>query len=124
MGFGQDYNHPASPPAAAFAALLHFPPPPALCSLEEQGYHREADRQTFRGGVGWGNYGVGDGKVRMEFADRMGRLREELAIGMGIGKKMLSDGEREEPGAVAWTTTRRRRDNDDNDDNDDNNDTK
>ena len=53
----------------------------------------------------------------MEFADRMGRLREELAIGLGIGKPMLLDGEREEPGAVAWTTTGRRRGNND-DDND------
>ena len=55
----------------------------------------------------------------MEFADRMGRLRKELVIGLGIGKPMLSDGEREEPGAVARTTTRRRRDDDDNDDDDD-----
>ena len=59
----------------------------------------------------------------MEFADRMGRLRKELAIGLGIGKPMLSDGEREEPGAVARTTTGRRRANDD-DDNDDDDDTK
>jgi hypothetical protein len=49
----------------------------------------------------------------MEFADRMGRLREELAI--GLGRPTLSDEEREEPGAVARTTTGRRRD-DDNDD--------
>ena len=51
----------------------------------------------------------------MEFADRMGSLREELAIGLGIGKPMLSGGEREEPGAVARMMTGRRRDNDDND---------
>ena len=52
----------------------------------------------------------------MEFADRMGRLREELAIGLGIGKPMLSDGEREEPGAVVRTTTGRwREDDNDND---------
>jgi hypothetical protein len=59
----------------------------------------------------------------MEFADRMGRLRKELAIGLGIGKPMLSDREREEPGAVARTTTGRRRANNDDDD-DDNDDTK
>jgi hypothetical protein len=59
----------------------------------------------------------------MEFADRMGRLRKELAIGLGIGKPMLSDREREEPGVVARTTTGRRCDDDDNDnDNDDNDD--
>ncbi len=86
-------------------------------SSEEQGFRHEANRQTFRGGAGWGNYGVGDGRAWMEFADRMGRLREELAIGLGIGKPMLLDGEREEPGAVAWTTTGRRRGNND-DDND------
>ena len=51
----------------------------------------------------------------MEFVDRMRRLREELAIGLGIGKPMLSGGEREEPGAVARMMTGRRRDNDDND---------
>jgi hypothetical protein len=69
-------------------------------------------------GAEWGNYGVGDGGARMEFADRMGRLRKELAIGLGIGKPVLLDGEREEPGAVARTTTERRRDDDDDDDDD------
>ncbi len=49
----------------------------------------------------------------MEFTDRMGRLREKLAI--GLGRPTLSDEEREEPGAVARTTTGRRRD-DNNDD--------
>ena len=59
---------------------------------------------------------MGDGGARVEFADRMGRLREELAIGLGIGKPMFSDGEREEPGAVARTTTGRwREDDNDND---------
>ena len=87
-----------------------------MCSSEEQGFRHEADRQTFRGGAGWGNYGVGDGGARMEFEDRMGRLREELAIGLGIGKPMLSDGEREEPGAVVRTTTQRRREDIDGDD--------
>ncbi len=82
-------------------------------SSEEQGFRREANRQTFRGGAGWDDYGVGDGGARMELADRMGRLREELTI--GLGRTMLSDKEREEPGAVARTTTGRRRD-DDNDD--------
>ena len=53
---------------------------------------------------------MGDGGARMEFVDRMGRLREELAIGLGIGKPMLSDREREEPGAVARTALGRRRD--------------
>ena len=53
---------------------------------EEQGFRHEAVRQTFRGGAGWGNYGVGDGGAWIEFADRMGRLREELAIGLSIGK--------------------------------------
>jgi hypothetical protein len=57
-----------------------------LRSSEEQGFRHEAVRQTFRGGAGWGNYGVGDGGAWMEeFADRMGRLREELAIGLGKG---------------------------------------
>jgi hypothetical protein len=84
----------------------------ALCSSEEQGFHREADRQIFRGGVGWDDYGVGDGGAQMEFTDRMGRLREELVI--GLGRPMLLDKEREEPGAVARTTMGRRRD-DDND---------
>ncbi len=82
-------------------------------SLEEQGFRRKADRQTFRGGVGWDDYGVGDGGARMEFADRTGRLREELAI--SLGRPKLSDEEREEPGAVARTTTGRRCDDDDND---------
>ncbi len=59
---------------------------------------------------------MGDGGARMEFTDRMGRLREELAIGLVIGKLMLLDGEREEPGAVAKTTTGRRHNNDDKDD--------
>jgi len=97
-----------------------------LRSSEEQGFHQEADRQTFRGRVGWGNYGVGDGGAWMEeFADRMGRLREELAISLGIGKPMLSDGKREEPGAVVRTTMGRRCDDDyDDDDDDDNDDTK
>ncbi len=81
--------------------------------LEEQGFRREANKQTFRGGAGWDDYGVGDGGARMEFADRMGRLREELAI--GLGRSTLLDEEREEPGAVARTTTGRRL-NDDNDD--------
>ena len=85
-------------------------------SSEEQGFRHEADRQTFRGGAGWGNYGVGDDGARMEFADRMGRLREELAIGLGVGKPMLLDGEREEPGAVVRTTMGRRRDDDSDDD--------
>ncbi len=58
----------------------------------------------------------------MEFEDRMGRLRKELTIGLGIGKPMLLDGEREEPGAVARTTTGRRRDDDDDDDDNDNDD--
>ena len=53
----------------------------------------------------------------MEFANRMGRPRKELAIGLGIGKPLLSEGEREEPGAVTRTTTGRRRDDDNNDDN-------
>jgi len=91
-----------------------------LRSSEEQGFRHEAVRQTFRGGAGWGNYGVGDGGARMEFADRMGRLREELAIDLSIGKPMLSDGEREEPGAVARTVSGRKRDDDDDDNNDDN----
>jgi hypothetical protein len=94
-----------------------------LRSPEEQGFRHVANSQTFRGGAGWGNYGVGNGGARMKFADRMGRLRKELAIGLGIGKPMLSDGEREEPGpgAVARTTTGRRRgdDNDDEDEDDD-----
>ncbi len=77
-------------------------------SSEEQGFGHKADRQTFRGGAGWGDYGVGDSGARMEFADRMGRLREELSIGLGIGKPMLSDREREEPGAVARMTLGRR----------------
>ncbi len=66
-------------------------------SSEEQGFHHEANRQTFRGGVG---------QLRSGFADRMGRLRKELAIGLGIGKPMLLDGD----------------DNDDDDNDDDNND--
>jgi hypothetical protein len=86
----------------------------ALRSSEEQGFRREADRQTFRGRAGWDDYGVGVGGARMEFADRMGRLREELAI--GLGRPTLSDEEREEPGVVARTTTGRRRDDDDDDD--------
>jgi hypothetical protein len=49
----------------------------------------------------------------MEFADRMGRLRKKLAI--GLGRPMLSDKEREEPGAVARMTTGRRHDNNNND---------
>ena len=53
----------------------------------------------------------------MEFVDRMGRLREELAISLGIGKPMLSDREREEPGAVARRTTGRRCDNHDDNNN-------
>ena len=85
---------------------------------EDQGFHHEADRQTFQGRAGRGNYGVGDGGARMEFADRMGRLREELAIGLGIGKPMLLDGEREEPGAVVRTMMGRR--SDDHNDNNDN----
>ncbi len=85
----------------------------ALGSSEEQGFRREADRQTFLGGAGWDDYGMGDGGARMEFADRMGRLREELAI--GLGRPMLLDEEREEPRAVARTTTERRRDDDDDD---------
>ena len=88
-------------------------------SLEEQGFRHEANRQTFQGGAGWGNYRVGGGGARMEFTDRMGRLREELAISLGIGKPMLLDGEREEPGAVATTRTGRRRDDDINDNNED-----
>ncbi len=88
--------------------------------LEEQGFCHEANRQTFRGGAGWGNYGVGDGGAQMEFADRMGRPREELAIGLDIGKPMLLDEKREEPGVVGRTTTGRRHD----DNNDDNHDTK
>jgi hypothetical protein len=80
---------------------------------EEQGFRREADRQTFRGRVGWDDYGVGDGGAWMEFVDRMGRLREELAI--GLGRPKFLDEEREEPGVVARTSTGRRRD-DDNDD--------
>jgi hypothetical protein len=87
----------------------------ALHSSEEQGFRREADRQTFRGRAGWDNYGVGDGGAQMDFAVRMVRLREELAI--GLDRPKLSNEEREEPGAVARTTTGRRR-------NDDNNDTK
>ena len=89
----------------------------ALRSSEEQGFCHKANRQTFQGGAGWGNNGVEDGRVWMEFADRMGRLREELAIGLGIGKPMLLDGEREEPGAVARTKVGRRCDNDDSDNN-------
>ena len=59
---------------------------------------------------------MGDGRAWIEFADRMGRLRAETAIGLGIGKPVLSDGEREEPGAVVRTTTRRRREDIDDDD--------
>ncbi len=81
--------------------------------MEEQGFCREAYKQTFWGGAGWDDYRVGDGGVWMEFTDRIGRLREELAI--GLGRPMLSDEEREEPGAVARMTTRRRRDNDNDD---------
>ncbi len=44
----------------------------------------------------------------MEFADWMVRLREELAI--GLGRLMLLDKEREEPGVVARTTMERRHD--------------
>jgi hypothetical protein len=84
-----------------------------LRSSEEQGFRHEADRQTFRGGAGWDDYRVGDGGAWMEFTDRMGRLREELAI--GLGRPTLLDKEREELGAVARTTTGRRRD-DNNDD--------
>ena len=89
MGFGLDHNHPSSPPAAAFAALLGLPPLPpvaaagqfqpdgltntALHPSEEQGFHHKVGRQTFRDGAGWGNYGVGDSGARMEFADRMGK---------------------------------------------------
>jgi hypothetical protein len=87
----------------------------ALHLSEEQGFRREADRQTFWGRAGWDDYGVVDGRAQMEFTDRMGRLREELAI--GLGRLTLLDKEREEPGAVARTMTGRRR-------NDDNNDTK
>ncbi len=82
-------------------------------SSEEQGFRCKADRQTFGGGAGWDNYGMGDGGARMEFTDRMGRLREELVI--GLGRMTLLDEEREEPGAVERTTTGRRRDGDDND---------
>jgi hypothetical protein len=78
--------------------------------LPTRGFHRKADRQTFRGGAGWDNYGVGDGGARMEFTDRMGRLREELAI--GLGRPMLLDEEREEPGAVVRMLMGRRRDDD------------
>ena len=85
----------------------------ALHLSEEQGFRREADRQTFWGGAGWDDYRVGDGGAWMEFTDRMGRLREELAI--GLGRPTLSDEEREEPGAVARTMTGRRRDDNDDD---------
>jgi hypothetical protein len=52
---------------------------------------------------------VGDGRAWIEFVDRMGRLRAETAIGLGIGKPVLLDGEREEPGVVVRTMTGRRR---------------
>ncbi len=81
-------------------------------SSEEQGFRHKANRQTFRGGAGLDNYGVGDGGARMEFADRVGRLREELAIGLGRPTTLL-DEEREEPGVVARTTMGRRRNDDD-----------
>jgi hypothetical protein len=48
--------------------------------------------------------------MRMEFVDRMKRLREELAI--SLGRLMLSDKEREEPRVVARTMTGRRRNDD------------
>ncbi len=80
--------------------------------LEEQGFHHKADRQTFRGNAGWDDYGVGNGRAWMEFADRMGRLREELAI--GLGRPTLLDEEREEPGAVARTMGRKCDNNNDN----------
>jgi hypothetical protein len=63
-------------------------------ALREQGFDAKADRQTFRGGADWDDYGVGDGKARLEFAIRMGRLREELAI--GLNRPTLSDGGRGE----------------------------
>ncbi len=52
---------------------------------------------------------MGDGRAWIEFVDRMGRLRAETAIGLGIGKPVLLDGEREEPGVVVRTMTGRRR---------------
>ncbi|KAL3817002.1 hypothetical protein ACHAXA_010122 [Cyclostephanos tholiformis] len=58
-------------------------------ALREQGFNAKADRQTFRGGADWDDYDVGDGKARMEFALRMGRLREELAI--TLDRPTLSD---------------------------------
>ena len=56
---------------------------------------------------------MAEGRAWIEFADRMGRLREELAI--GLGRPTLLDKEREEPGAVVRTTTGRRHDDDDDD---------
>ena len=35
MGCGQDHNHPASPPAAAFAALLRFPSLPPVTATRQ-----------------------------------------------------------------------------------------
>ena len=68
----------------------------ALRSAEEQGFRPEADRQTFRGGAGWDDAGVGDVDARLEFARRMGRLREDLAS--GLCRPTLSDAGRGQSG--------------------------
>ncbi len=49
---------------------------------EEQGFTAKDDRQTYRGGAGWYDAAAGNIEARLEFADRMDRLRKELAVGL------------------------------------------
>lgn len=67
---------------------------------DEQGFTKKADRQTFRGGAGWGS-DVGDKVARDEFADRMRRLRGELALGLDR-PTLEPEGERKHEMTYNW----------------------
>ncbi|KAL7438857.1 hypothetical protein ACHAXH_004968 [Discostella pseudostelligera] len=56
-------------------------------AIKSQNFSGKADRQTFRGGSeggssGWYNASIGNITARLEFANRMDQLRQELSLGL------------------------------------------
>lgn len=51
-------------------------------SKSQQGFTSKADRQTFRGGADWTS-DVGDLSARMDFRNRMAKVKEQLAMDLG-----------------------------------------
>lgn len=69
-------------------------------SKKEQGFSQIADRQTFRGGADWVS-DLGDSGTRLEFRDRMNKIKDQLALELNRPSLKI-DGEKRNEMTYNW----------------------